>query len=247
MAAEQAREPPAQGQAEAGALHLRLQGVPHLRELLEDALVVLGRDADAGVGDREHHRRAPGVELGADADLAALGELERVGDQVAQDLRDLALVAVQGRQAERRLEAQRHAVAHQQRPQHAAQRAEQLLDREFRRVELHLAGLDLGEVEQVLDQLGEALGRLGDEVELAHLLVVHRTVGALEQEARERADRVERRAELVAHVGEEAALGLVGAAQEVGALLELGVQRHHAAVGVLQLAVDVQHLVLALP
>ena len=60
----------------------------------------------------------------------------------------------------------------------------------------------------------------------------------VEQQPRQRQDRVQRRAELVAHVGQEARLQLVGAAQVVGLLVELGVQRDHAAVGVLQLAVE---------
>ena len=59
-----------------------------------------------------------------------------------------------------------------------------------------------------------------------------------------RQDGVQRGAELVAHVGEEARLHLGGAAQVVGLLVQLGVERHHAAVGVLQLAVELGQLLL---
>ena len=40
------------------------------------------------------------------------------------------------------------------------------------------------------------------------------------------------------HVRQETRLQIVGAPQVIGPLLELGVQRHDAAVGVLELAVD---------
>ena len=72
------------------------------------------------------------------------------------------------------------------------------------------------------------------------------TVDAVEQQLRERADRVERRAELVAHVRQEARLHLVGAPQVVGLLVELGIQRDDAAIRVLELAVEADQLVLAL-
>ena len=54
-AAEQLGQLAAQRQAEAGALDAALQRAVDLRELLEDPLLVLGRDADAGVGHRERH------------------------------------------------------------------------------------------------------------------------------------------------------------------------------------------------
>ena len=49
----------------------------------------------------------------------------------------------------------------------------------------------------------------------------------------------------MAHVGEESGLHLVGATQVVGLLVQLRVERHHAAVGVLQLAVEPAQLLLA--
>ena len=60
----------------------------------------------------------------------------------------------------------------------------------------------------------------------------------VQQQPRQRQDRVQRRAELVAHVREELRLQLVGATQVVGALVQFGVQGDHAAVGVLQLLVE---------
>ena len=68
----------------------------------------------------------------------------------------------------------------------------------------------------------------------------------VEQHLRQRADRVERRAEFVAHVREEARLHFVGAAQVVRFLVEFRVQRDDAAVRVLELAVQLRQLFLAL-
>ncbi len=126
-AAEQRGEPPHQRQAEPGAAHAALHRVLELAELLEDALLVLGRDADAGVGHRERDRVVAGRPR-AHPDLAALGELERVREQVAQDLRDLALVGVHQGQPVRLLEDQVDRLVQEQRPQHAAERGEEVPD-----------------------------------------------------------------------------------------------------------------------
>ena len=95
--------------------------------------------------------------------------------------------------------------------------------------DLHLAGLDLGEVEDVVDQAEEVpagdadLGEVGDEALLAELR------GFLDEHFAVADDGVERRAQLVAHIGEELALRLVGGVglllgllQLALALLELG-------------------------
>src|SRR3989475_3509935 len=66
----------------------------------------------------------------------------------------------------------------------------------------------------------------------------------IEEQSRERQNRVQRCAELVAHVRQEARLQDVGAAEMVGFLVQLRVERHHAAVLVLQLGVEPHQLVL---
>src|SRR4030095_7036432 len=81
---------PTQRQPEPSALHLLVRR-PDLPELLEDRLLILGRDADSGVADRHLdrpiHRRGPHL------DPAALRrELDRVGEQIQHDLPDLSLV-----------------------------------------------------------------------------------------------------------------------------------------------------------
>src|SRR5439155_2048523 len=84
------------GQADAGA-GIRVAGVQAL-EHLEDALAVARVDADAVVGDLE----VPVLALAARADLDARGglaaELQRVGDEVLEQLGELHPVAVDGGQ-----------------------------------------------------------------------------------------------------------------------------------------------------
>src|SRR6185312_4340075 len=62
----------ADGQAETGAGRLVHERVALLMELLEDALLGLGRDADAGIGDRGHKLIA--FDAGADRHAAGGGE-----------------------------------------------------------------------------------------------------------------------------------------------------------------------------
>ena len=66
-----------------------------------------------------------------------------------------------------------------------------------------LARFHLGKVQQIVDQLGQVLGRLADEADLRLLLRRQLAVAARQQQPRQRQDRVERRAELVTHVREE--------------------------------------------
>ena len=69
-------------------------------------------------------------------------------------------------------------------------------------------------------------------------------LAVFDQQVRQAEDRVHRRAELVGHVREEARLQLVGAAEMIRLLVELGVERDDAAVGVLELAIEVHELLL---
>ena len=118
-------------------------------------------------------------------------------------------------------------------------------DGERRRHHHGLACLDLGEVEQVVHQLGQVLRRLADEADLRLLLGRQLAVAARQQQPRQRQDRVQRRAEFVAHVRQELRLQLVRAPQVIGALVQLGIQRDDAAVGVLQFLIEPLQILLA--
>ena len=80
-------------QPEAEALAAGLAAAGHLVEAVEDVPDGLGRDALAGIGHRDGHGPLPRQVPGRDRDGAAgLGELERVAEQVAEDLVDPATV-----------------------------------------------------------------------------------------------------------------------------------------------------------
>ena len=150
-----------------------------------------------------------------------------------------------GRQIAGRLEHQRHAIVVAQRAEHAAQRREQVLDRERIGVHDRLTGLDSREVEQVVDERKQRLGAVADVDDLALLLLGQRSVGPIEQQVAQSQHRAQGCPQLVAHAGQESRLGLAVAPQLLGTLVELGVQRHHTAVGFLELAVEARELLSA--
>ena len=77
LAAEQVRELAADREAEAGAAVLAAGAGVGLLERLEDELLLLGRDADAGVGDHEGDRRVGRAR--APGDPAFQPEVDRAG------------------------------------------------------------------------------------------------------------------------------------------------------------------------
>jgi hypothetical protein len=98
LAAEQPRQLAADREAEAGAAVLARGRAVGLLERLEDDLLLVGRDADAGVRDRERDHLARVLQLGVverpaavgrrdrERDAAVVRELERVRQQVLDDL-----------------------------------------------------------------------------------------------------------------------------------------------------------------
>src|SRR5262245_40533748 len=238
-AAQQLGEALRQRQSKARPPEAPLQGMLDLRELVEDAFLILFGDADARVGDGEDHGLVVGVQLGGHSDLSVLGVLQRVRDEVAENLRDLALVGPHGWNVLRLVEEEADRLVEEKRTQHAAKRAKQIGDLELADAHVDLAGFDLREIQEIVDDLGKVLGSLAQIDDLG--LAVR---APLEQPA-EREDRVHGRPELVRHVREEARLELVGASQMIGLLVELGIQRDDAPVRVLELAVQSHELVLA--
>ena len=82
------------------------------------------------------------------------------------------------------------------------------LEREGAHFELDLTGLDLGQVEHIVDQGEQVVGRGEDVLQVLGLLFVHLPEQLLAQHLGEADDRVQWRSELVRHVGQEFALVL---------------------------------------
>jgi len=68
----------------------------------------------------------------------------------------------------------------------------------------------------------------------------------LQQQVRQGEDRVHRRSEFMAHVGEEARFHFVCAPQMPRLLIQLGIECDHATIGVFQFTVETDQLLLTL-
>ena len=151
------------GEAEAGAPVLARRRRVLLLEGAEDRRLLLAGDADAGVAHREAHADLAAAahrrrrELDPDEHLAGGGELDGVADQVDHNLAQPAGVADEGvgdGGVDVADELEPLPVrARRQRPQRLAERCAQA---EVGGIELELAGLDLREVEEVVDDAEQA-------------------------------------------------------------------------------------------
>src|SRR5580704_9739990 len=97
IAAMQSHQPFDDRQSETGAAMSAVIACPRLEIRLADAGEILLVDANAAIFD--HERDVPGVHAGTDGDLAAaIGEPDRVGHEIDQNLIDRALVGDHVRQ-----------------------------------------------------------------------------------------------------------------------------------------------------
>ncbi|MCY1512834.1 hypothetical protein D9M68_473100 [compost metagenome] len=209
--AHQFHQPLADGQAQAGAaiaLGHRLAG---LGEALEDLRLHLRGDADAVVGDADAQALRVGLflqQLHLHQDLSVLGELHRVGQQVAQHLAQELLGAV-ALAAYPRVEARAQDGAVGAGP--GLQQGEHLVEQR-RQGEVHLlraalAFFQAGEIEHFVEDRQQAFGGL---VQGFQPLAVALAEGRATQQLGHAEDAVERGADFVAHGGEETRLGQVG-------------------------------------
>src|SRR5262245_24686272 len=143
-------ELPTQRQSQPGAFYL-LRRRPHLTEFLEHFLLILWGNTNPRVADRDLHR--PILWHCADFNAPTLGrELDRIGQEVQNDLTDLALIPLNlsqplidvGMKCDRStpgpLSDQHQRVVERRRDMKVCQ------------IKLHPPRLDLGEVEDVVDQ-----------------------------------------------------------------------------------------------
>ncbi len=216
-------ELPADGEAEAGPAVAPGHGGVRLRERLEEPPDVRGTDADARVTDGAAQAHAAGGRrLGGHPhlDLAVLGELQGVADQVREHLAETVGVPT---------EARRNVGADDGREIEApvagllAQELDRLFDEateiEVDALQVELPGLDLGEVQDVVDDPEEGVGRALHGFGVAALLGGQRCV---EEQGRHPDDPVHRRPDLVAHGRQEGGLRPIGRQGVVPGAGELG-------------------------
>ena len=179
-----------------------------LPKLLEDALLIFQRDADSGVFD-DQGETARLAQFASNLNSPAFGgELDRVRQQVAQDLLELAEILQQHRQfgVHHPVEVDVFLVGQRR---HRADRAfDQIRQRQLDGMQLHFAAFDLGQIEHVVDEIQQrASGRL-NVPHITTLLFVQ-SLCVRQQHIAEAEDRIERRAQLVAHRREELVLEIV--------------------------------------
>ena len=196
-----------QREAEACPVGVAILGLGDLLEGLAKTGDVLRRNADAGIGDAEVDFR-PAL-FDADCNPAApVGELDRVGDKVQHHLADGAVVGVDVRQVLRAVEHQLDLLLlglpadHPHRGVHRINRVDEL------RRDRHLAGFNLGNVENVVDHVEQVLAGREDVAGIVLVRGMAERAGEfVHHDFRETDDGIQRRAQFVAHVGEEGRLG----------------------------------------
>ncbi len=179
-----------------------------LAERLEQSRLHRRFDADAAVDHLEAQQMlvaALALATHPQADAAALGELDRVHQQVAQHLAQSHRVAAYG-QADRRVQFQGQGQAlglggasHQ-----LHQPLQQLAQIEGGGFQIEAFGLQAGIIQDVVDDPKQLLRAHGGG--LQHLALVAGQLATRDQ-IEHRQDAVERSADLVAHGGQELALG----------------------------------------
>ncbi len=220
LAAQQVRQLAGDRQAQARAAITSVGGAIGLAERLEDRRLLLRRDADAGVAHREGQHAAI-ARLDAQGDRALLGELEGVGQQVLEDLLQALAVGEQGgRQVVGQFDAEAQGLLHGLWKEQALHAIDQPREDGQFRVHLELAGFHLGNVENVVDQGQQVVASRIDGAGELHLLLAQVAGRVVRQQLGQDQRTVQRRAQLVGHVGEELGLVAAGTLQLVGALLE---------------------------
>src|ERR1700730_10137352 len=209
-----------QRQAQSRSLALPRIVAPHLSELLEDGFLVLRSDAHARIGHRDLGH--PIVQRGREGDLTAFrSELDGIREQVQEHLLDFALLPLHLTQPRVNRHFEPQAVPSRPLPDQGEGIVEGGGEIEGLRLQLHAAGLDLGQVEDVVDEREEVLARRQDVVEVLLLVAMDLAEHALQQHLGEADDGIERRPELVRHVREEFALVSVGDLELMRLVLDL--------------------------
>ncbi len=187
-----------------------------LAEFLEHLLHLRLGHADAGVA---HHQqdaaRIAAIDL--DRDRPGLGEFHRVRNDVVQDLQEAVRIAQPRAQpVAGQRDGKGNLLFRGLERVHRFDPLRQIRGDERQRLDLHLVGLDLGHVQKIVDDAQQQ--RAGIVHHLDHAALVG--VGNQPFEHLGHAQHaVQRRAHLVAHLGEEIRLGGIGAVRLLQRLL----------------------------
>ncbi len=226
VAAHPARQVAADRQPEPRPLLRAGEPRADLHERLEGALELVGRDPPPGVGHAHGHLPVADGGAGERHPAAGVGELDGVGQEVEHHL--LHLLAVGARRHVRRAggAVEGEPLGARLRGDERLARGEHLGDRHVLDRVVHRPGVDLGVVEHPVDEPQQVPLAALDALERLPLLGRHRPVEPQLHQLRVAGDGGQRGAQLVAHHGQELALGAVrrlgGRARRLGRVVEGG-------------------------
>ena len=181
-----------------------------LFEDVEDGIEPMCRDPDASVAHGDAQWLSIRLHLDDDGDHATLGELERVPDEVDEHLLHARRVGVNGSDRIGNVRTQRNGAVAGLPLELRECLADQRIEHDGRQIERHPPRLDLGQVQDVVDQPEEVQPVRRYAVAVGQLLLRHRVLPVLVQHVGESDDRIERRPQLVAHARQEIALRTTG-------------------------------------
>ena len=147
--------PAADRQPQAGAAELAGHGSVGLNERIEDGLELVGGDADARIDHLHHKLRIDLVldQLGTNLHFSRRGELDGVAHQVHQQLPEARRIGADGfRHSAVPVVVQRQVLFQGLDPQHGDDFADDFVRRAADLLDLQAVGLDLRQVEDVIDQ-----------------------------------------------------------------------------------------------
>jgi hypothetical protein len=197
-------EAESEAESEAGAAGLAVEVVA-LLEGHKHPFGLIGRHAATGIGDR-YWDTAIGHALTGDGHAPSCRRVfHGVGQQIQQHLKQNALVRTRFQGAGRQFDPQLDLPVARQLRDNGGRALGSRSNLQILNEEIGLTGLDPGKVEDVVDQ-GEKMARcIVDMPGIFGLDAVFEDYGM--QQFRKADDRVQRRADLVAHVGEKAGYG----------------------------------------
>src|SRR5437868_371019 len=206
-----------QRQAETGAAVPRPVGMA--LKPVEHLVLDVGRNAWTGIGHGKDHRVIGPLRANAD-DCILRREAHGVGEQVVQNLHDAAFVTDKTSDAGIDVDLEADAVGGQAILNAFGGGFDGLADIDRTELELHGAGIDGGEIENVVGERQQRVGRFGDVLQVFGLFRGQRAGRGIAQEMREADDGGQRRAQLVGDVVDEIHLHLVSRLQRLVAFAE---------------------------
>ena len=220
IAAHQLGEVAIDRQAEAGTAVTPGDRTVGLGEGLEKLRLLLGSHADALVThfEAEQHMAAfVTVDAGAQDNFTVLGKLDGIADEIEQGLTDAHRVTPQqGRHGRANRSAQDEALAQGALFEHGKRLRHDLAGRKLALLERQTTGFDLRQVEDVVDDIEQVARRIAD---LGQPVLRLGIADITAQQMGQADDGIHRRADFMAHVGEE---GTLRPARRLGCLLGFG-------------------------